>query len=50
MVAGVRPDDFRLILQHDAGLDLRLFKLIQGSERLIGNAFIGERPQALTWL
>ena len=50
MEAGVRPDDFRLILQHNAALDLRLFKLIQGSECLIGNTFIRERPQALAGL
>ena len=44
MKAGVRTDDLRLVLQHETALDLRLFELIKGSECLIGDAFIGERP------
>ena len=44
MKTGVRTDDLRLVLQEDAPLNLRLFELIQRSEYLIGDAFIGERP------
>ena len=50
MKAGVRTDDLRLVLQHDAALDLSLFELIKGVEYLIGHALIGERQQALAGL
>jgi hypothetical protein len=50
MKAGVRTDDLQLVLQHDAALDLSLFEIIKGAEDLIGDALIGERPQALTGL
>jgi hypothetical protein len=50
MEAGMRTNDLRLVLQHDAALNLRLFELIKGSEGLISYTLIGERPQALARL
>ncbi len=50
MKEGVRADDLRLVLQHDAALDLCGLELIERAERLIGDPLVGERPQALTGL
>jgi hypothetical protein len=48
MKESVRTNDLWLVLQHDATLDLSLFKIIKGSEHPIGDTLVGERPQALT--
>ena len=50
MKEGVRADDLRLVLQHDAALDLCGLELIERAERLIGDPLVGEWPQALTGL
>ncbi len=50
MKVRVRADDLRLVLQHDTALDLCGLEIIERAERLIGDPFVGERPQALTGL
>ena len=45
-----RADDLRLVLQHDAALDLCGLEIIERAERLISDTLVGERPQALTGL
>ena len=47
MKVGVRADDLGLVLQPDTALDLCGLELIECAERLIGDAFVGQRPQAL---
>ena len=46
MKVRVRADDLRLVLQYDTALDLCGLELIERAERLIGDTFVGERPQA----
>jgi hypothetical protein len=43
--AGMRANDLRLVLQHDATLDLSLFESIKGSEHPIGDTL---SPRAAT--
>ena len=50
MKEGVGADDLRLVLQHDATLDLGSFQVVKGAERAIGDALVGEWPQAFTGL
>jgi len=50
MKVRVRADDLRLVLQHDTTLDLCSLEIVEGVERLVGDSFVGERPQALTGL
>ncbi len=50
MKVRVRADDLRLVLQYDTALDLCGLEIIERAERLIGDTFVGERPQALTGL
>jgi len=45
-----RTDDLWLVLQHDTALDLGGLQLVERVERLVGDAFIGQGPQALTRL
>jgi hypothetical protein len=46
MKVRVRADDLRLVLQDDTALDLCSLEIIERAERLIGDTFVGERPQA----
>ena len=43
-------DHLRLVLKHDTALDLCLFQIVEGAKGAIGDAFIGQWPQALTGL
>ena len=43
-------DHLRLVLKHDTALDLCLFQVIEGAKGAIGDAFIGQWPQAFTGL
>jgi hypothetical protein len=47
MKVRVRVDDLRLVLQRDTTLDLCGLQIIERPECLIGDTFVGERPQAL---
>ncbi len=50
MKVGKGTDDFWLVLQHDTALDLGSLEIVELAERLVGDALIGEWPQALTRL
>ena len=50
MKVRVRADDLRLALQGNTALDLRVLEFVERAERLVGYAFVGERPQALAGL
>ena len=43
-------DHLRLVLKHYTALDLCLFQVIKGAKGAIGDAFIGQWPQAFTRL
>ena len=43
-------DHLWLVLKHDTALDLCSLEIIERAERPIGDALVGERPQALTGL
>ncbi len=45
-----RADDLWLVLQHHTAVDLGGLQLIECVERLVGDAHIGQWPQALTRL
>jgi hypothetical protein len=45
-----RADPLCLVLQHDTALNLGGLQVIEGAERAIGNALVGERPQPLAGL
>ena len=50
MKVSQRADHLRLVLKQHTALDLCCFQVVEGAEGAIGNAFIGQRPQALAGL
>ncbi len=50
MKGGHCPDALRVAEQCLAAMHLRLFHLIKGVKMAIGNAFVGQGPEPLTWL
>ena len=47
MKVSQRADELRLVLKHHTALDLCFFQIIEGAKGAIGDAFIGQWPQAL---
>ena len=43
-------DHLRLVLKHYTALDLCLVQVVEGAKGVIGDAFIGQWPQAFTGL
>ena len=50
MKVSQRADELRLVLKHHTALDLCLFQVIEAAKGAIGDAFIGQGPQAFTGL